>query len=152
MRIVRNDLVHLQADLARAAIGMEKAVLRPVATYASTRIAGRAVGTFMRDAKGEPKRRSAGDSGPLRIVTGRAARSLTGGGGSPDAVQEVAVNGARLTLTKGSRAPGIVYNEERISRGGSRLATLRPATNQELPAIGQYAERKLQAHVREVLR
>lgn len=136
----------LPADLTRLVSGVEAAVLRPVAAVAQARIASTAVTRFMRDAGGEPRRRSATDRGPLRIVTGRAARSLTGGGGSSDAIQETEMIGpAKVRITKGSRAPGIAYNEMRRAKSGASLATLRPALEAEIPAIEAEAAKRLTA-------
>ena len=146
----RYDAALLPRHLDAIRAGLEAAVLRPTAVYASTRIAGRAVGQFMRDDKGGGPR-SPTDTGPLRILTGRAARSLTGGGGSQDAVNEVRIDGGVLTLTKGSRAPGIVHNERRRAKSGASLATLTPATEAELPGIEAFAAKKLGALIARAL-
>lgn len=56
-------------------------VLQKVVRIADTRIGARAVGTYMRNAKGEG-RRSPNDSGPLRSVSSRLARAVQSRGGA----------------------------------------------------------------------
>lgn len=79
-----------------------------------TMIAGRAIGEYMRDAKGEPARRSPGDKGPLRIVTGRLARSLIGArkdGNSPESVYRIQTGSGQVTVTFGSAVPYAAIHE-----------------------------------------
>jgi hypothetical protein len=75
---------------------------RKVLSFASTRIGARAT-SAMRSAKGEPKRRSREDRGPLRIVTGTHARAVRGGphAFSAGAIERISVGPLRATLEKG---------------------------------------------------
>lgn len=84
-------------------------VLTQALADASRRVTGTAISQYMRDAGREPKRRRPDDNGPLRIVTGRLARSLTGArkaGNASEAIYEIDTDptgGVRLTF--GSRVP-----------------------------------------------
>lgn len=63
---------------------------------------------YMRDAGGEQRRRRKDDAGPLRIVSGRLARSLTGarkGGRNPESIYEVSIGTGEVRLRVGSLVP-----------------------------------------------
>jgi phage gpG-like protein len=140
----------------------------------SARIAGRAVGTYMRDAKGEG-RRDPQDSGPLRIVTGTLARSLSGSA-REDAINklEILAPGV-IRFTKGSRVPYARIHElggtgsvDVIAHTRTRGETtytvrahsrrvniparpyLAPAVEDELPKIRELAVDELRKALREV--
>ena len=88
-----------------------------------------ATGTYMRDAKGEPRRRRKDDSGPLRIVSGRLARSLTGarkGGRNPESVYELSIGGGEIRLTFGSSVPYSRIHEFGGTAGKGAVIPARP--------------------------
>lgn len=66
-----------------------------------------------------PGGRSRSDNGPLRIVSGRLARSLTGaptsGVGSREAIRNIVLRGGRLEISIGSRVPYAAVHEEGYS-------------------------------------
>jgi phage gpG-like protein len=105
---------------------------------ASRRVAGTAIGSYMRDAKGEPKRRRRDDNGPLRIVSGRLARSFTGaseGGEASEAIYEIHTlpeGGVRLTF--GSRVTYAAIHEYGGFAGRAKAAYIpgRPYLNPAL--------------------
>ena len=77
-------------------------------------IIARSVTDYMRDAKGEPLRRSLLDKGPLRIVTGRLVRSLTGartGTNQPESIYRVATSSGDVNVTFGSSVPYAAIHE-----------------------------------------
>lgn len=88
-------------------------MFRQLASLAFTRMAGVAVGTYMRNAMtertatGRPQRRSVGDLGPLRILSARLARSLTNseGGAGREGIRQIVVKGLELMAHFGSRVP-----------------------------------------------
>jgi len=114
-----------RARLARWAEGALPGLLQDMARDASVRIGARAVGTYMRDAKGTGEvsqatrlrftkdgrirrggrrythsvRRAASDTGPLRIVSGALARALRPSGRG--AISRVSTEGLRAKLEKG---------------------------------------------------
>lgn len=142
----------------------------------SARIAGRAIGTYMKDAKGGGRRLPT-DTGPLRIVTGRLARSLSGSA-RDEAVNKLEVLApGLLRFTKGSRVPYARVHEYGFSgelqipqhtrtRGGktysvrahSRTVTiparpyLAPAVEDEIPQIRQIAAAELRRVLTEAFR
>lgn len=142
------------ADGLQAASGEIVEAAERVLRFASARIGGRAIGTYMKDAKGHG-RRSPMDAGPLRIVSGRLARSLaTRGttqdtGGQPEGIMEITVSGSTVTLTKGSKVPYAAIHEYGGTAGRLRRARiparpyLRPALTDELPAITAKAKEEL---------
>lgn len=83
----------------------------------------KSVTRFMRDARGEPARRSPLDGGPLRIVSGRLSRSLTG------------------LLKRGSKT--FFGNQEAVSTGGAesvyRLVSRRGYVNVAFGSNTPYA-------------
>lgn len=90
-------------------------VLERAMADASRRVAGTAASKYMRDAKGEPRRRRRDDTGPLRIVSGRLERSLRGarkGGNASEAVYEIqTLPEGGIKLTFGSRVPYAAIHE-----------------------------------------
>jgi hypothetical protein len=98
----------LSDNLGKFFAGIPAALTRAMAD-ASRRVSGTAISRYMRDAKGEPKRRRKDDNGPLRIVSGRLVRSLTGArkqGAASEAIYEIQTlpeGGVKLTF--GSRVP-----------------------------------------------
>lgn len=103
---------------------------RKLLTVFSTRTGARATQLpFMRDALGEPVRRSRTDRGPLRKVTGTHARAVRGGSAtfSPGSVERITSTALRVTLQKGidtSLDPG-GWNEVRADR--TRFRTVAPS-------------------------
>src|SRR5690606_25527715 len=81
-------------------------VFRPLARYANTRLGARMIGSYMRDAKGEVKRRSPADTGPLRIVMGRLSRAANirfdaaGGGLTREGRIELQISPEGMTFEK----------------------------------------------------
>jgi len=124
-------------------------------------IGGLAVGRHMRDAKGEPRRRRREDSGPLRIVSGRLARSLTGArgrsatsGGAPEGIQAIEqVGDGIVRLVYGSKVPyaaiheyGGVAGRRHAARIAAR-AYLNPALQEALPRLQEMAQETLRRFV-----
>lgn len=103
---------------------------RKLLTVFSTRTGARATQLpFMRDALGEPMRRSALDRGPLRKVTGTHARAVRGGSAtfSPGSVERITSTALRVRLEKGidtAQDPG-GWNEVRADR--TRFRTVAPS-------------------------
>lgn len=94
---------------------------------AVTVIIARAVSDFMRDAAGEPIRRSPADGGPLRIVTGRLARSLVGArtdGRGPESIYRVQKGGTQVTITFGSVVPYANIHERGGQAGRGHSVTI----------------------------
>lgn len=93
---------------------------------ASVRIGARATSTFMRNAGKGAGPRSPGDTGPLRIVTGRLARSLSGartGRAAPESIASIeAISATAVRLIKGSAVPYAKAHEEGY-RGPMRVPT-----------------------------
>lgn len=116
-----------------------KQAARETLGFANTRIGARAVGSFMRDAKGQG-RRSPLDRGPLRIVTGTHAKAVRGPG--PATVARIELTGSLSAhLLKGvdvSLDPG-GWNEVRPDR--ARFRTVAPAAHAELSVIRRKAEK-----------
>jgi len=82
-----------------------------------------AVGQFMRNAKGEPRRRSPGDGGPLRILKGRLARSLTGartGSKGPESIYKLSFSAGGVRVTFGSKTPYARIHEKGGTAGPGR--------------------------------
>ena len=100
-------------------------------------VIARSVTQFMRDAKGEPKRRSPLDGGPLRIVSGRLARSLTGartGTNQPESIYRVASGAGDVKVTFGSAVPYAAIHEYG-GRAGRGLAAVIPGRPYLGPAL-----------------
>lgn len=125
--------------------------LRDAAGHGALRIGGYAVDTFMRDAKGEG-RRSPGDSGPLRIVSGRLARAVasTPDRPHPGGVNRITTDPASVLLEKGVDL-GVVPYARIHERGGTagrgaRIPArpyLSPALDAAAPEVQAYAQEKL---------
>lgn len=110
----------------------------------SALIGGRAIGTYMRDAKGEG-RRDVADSGPLRIVTGRLARSMATSA-RDEAVNKLEVlSPGLIRFTKGSTVPYAAVHEYGFSgsvqvpshsreRKGTTYTVRAHARKMEMPA------------------
>lgn len=142
------------AAVARWAAGLPR-VVEGELRAASARIGGRAVGTYMRDAKGQG-RRSKGDRGPLRIVRGTLAGAVgaTGRGfNRPGAVNEVTTTGDRVTLTKGVDLSAVPYARVHEEGHGATPARpyLGPALRDETPGIRRSLERTVTRSLREAL-
>lgn len=101
----------------------------------------------MRDAQGEPARRRAGDTGPLRIVTGRYARETASGG-----IRRMATEGARLTFTKGYQ---LATTPQAYNETGTRYAparpTLQPGLRDALPGMVPMIRRRFQDGIRRII-
>lgn len=107
MSTVRHNTDELTRKMRRFERALEDELARMAGPIFS-RVAARSVGSYMRDAKGESELRSRSDDGPLRIVKGRLARSLTGAstaGVGSEAVRRIELRGATLRLRQGSRTP-----------------------------------------------
>lgn len=127
---------------------------------ASRLVVGTAIGEYMRDIlPGEPKRRSPTDAGPLRIVTGRLARSLTGArkdGGNPESIYRFQSSPGVYQLTFGSRVPYAAIHEYGGQAGrGHKVRIpgrpyLGPALQEQTGAIVNLFDVKLQALAAEV--
>lgn len=110
---------------------------------ADTRIGARAVGTYMRDAKGEGRRLKT-DAGPLRIVTARHARAVSVPR-APGHIARIEAQGARVTLLKGvdlALDPG-GWNEVREDR--EKYRTIGPAWRDEREATQSLASKRVAA-------
>ena len=95
-------------DLVRRLKGAESVLSdwgKKVLQYASIRIGKEATATYMRNAGKNAGPRSRSDTGPLRIVSGRLAKSLTQPAErNPDAIEKIEVlSPTAFQLTKGSR-------------------------------------------------
>lgn len=127
---------------------------------ASRLVIGRAIGDYMRDiVPGEPKRRSPDDAGPLRIVTGRLARGLTGarkGGQNPESIYRFETSPGEYRLTFGTRVPYAAIHEFGGMAGrGHKVHIpgrpyLGPALQDETPTIVNLFDQKLQQLATEV--
>lgn len=87
--------------------------LKIVGTFANTRIGAQSVSKYMRDAKGEGRRRE-GDSGPLRImraVLARATASKRQGRGNSKGWFSLRLQGLKITMEKGVDVPGAAAHE-----------------------------------------
>lgn len=86
---------HFRRRMKAAASKMHEAISR------------RSISEFMRDAGLGAGRRSATDKGPLRIVSGRLARSLRGARtrGSSESVRKLDIRRRQATLQFGTRVP-----------------------------------------------
>lgn len=121
---------------------------------ASRVVIGRAIGDYMRDIlPGEPKKRSPDDAGPLRIVTGRLARGLTGarkGGENPESIYRFETSPGQYKLTFGTRVPYAAIHEFGGMAGrGHKVRIpgrpyLGPALQDETPTIINLFDQKLQ--------
>lgn len=123
--------------------------------WAQQTLANTSINEYMRDAgKGAGPRRP-NDTGPLRIVTTRLARSLTGGQfsshgvGGNESIAEIEVSKEGVTLRWGSRVPYARVHEEGFSGTVNVPAHTRTITQ----AFGrQIAPREVQvqAHTRQM--
>lgn len=159
----------LQAVLARIAPALAK-----VAKRGATRIGARAVGAYMRDGTADPGARSTirftrgtkrhasravrtgqrfgprpSKEGPLRILSGRLSRAVTGGKGRGAIERLDADPAGSVTLTKGVDLDVVAYarvHELGGKAGRGRSVTiparpyLTPALTDEAPAIRREAE------------
>jgi len=117
-------------------------VLEQAARQADTRIGQRAISSFMRDAKGEARRKKT-DRGPIRRLSGTLARA-TRGAGSPGAIVRVEQVGAsRVRLTKGvdTKIAKGGFNEGKVARSGVSLSFLMPALTAETGWIKERTQR-----------
>ena len=134
-------------------------LLRRLGRMAGARIGGRAIGTYMRDAKGEG-RRSPTDGGPLRILTGRLARAVAGARRRGSIEELTREPGAlRYRLMKGVDAAQVpeAYNETGVSNGFGRGITiparpfLAPALDDEADEITRRAQQMTYRTLRQLL-
>lgn len=164
--------------------------LYDIGQFAGPQIAARSVGTFMRDAgasgevaqatrlrftkdgkirKGGKRytrkdRRSASDSGPLRIVTGKLARAVRSPGPQNGGLNKVVLSGLVLNIQKGVRGGVVPYGAvHEYGFSGSRVrdgATiniparpyLRPAAEDARPAIAERARLLVVRSLRQAMR
>ena len=150
-------------DQMRAAIDRWLAsvptLLERVARKAAVRIGGRSVGQFMQDAKGGPRRRPKGLSGPLRILSGTLAKAAAQDkDGVVGAVNEVKREGWIVTLVKGVDLGVVPYARIHekggtAGRGASIPARpyLFPAVKAEAPGIRLDAARTLTGSLRDAV-
>ena len=121
----------------------------------STQVGAAATSRYMRDAKGESRRRSDSDAGPLRVVSGRLARSLVGARyrGRQEGVQRVSLQGTRrVRLTKGSRVPYASVHERGWSEQGIPARPyLGPAIREAMPTLRKRAAASLAEAINEGL-
>ena len=121
-----------------------------------TQVGALATSRFMRDAKGEPRRRSDTDAGPLRIVSTRLARSLVHARyrGRQEGIRRVSVSGTRrITLTTGSRVPYAGVHERGWSeRNIPARPYLAPAIREAMPTLRAMARRSLAEAINEGLK
>lgn len=129
----KNDIPGLRRDLAAFHKDMPT-VLRRIAGAASKMIADTATGRYMRFVSAPAGRRSPTDTGPLRIASGRLARSLTGAQtlGSRESIYKVHLKGLRLELTMGSLVPYAAVHEF----GFSGSVTVQAHTRQVTQVFG----------------
>jgi hypothetical protein len=116
-------------------------LLRDVLGHGATRIAGRAIGTYMRDAKGEG-RRDDDDNGPLRRVSGRlsrAAASRPGNLNAPGGINRISLAGAVATLDKGIDLDVVPY--ARRHEENPDYSYLAPSLSDEQANIEAFAQR-----------
>jgi len=124
----------LQPAIAKFRSRLQDKIITAMGTAVQV-VIGRTVSTYMRDAKDEPARRSPLDKGPLRIVTGRLVRSLTGartGTNQPESIYRIQSGGGDVTVTFGSVVPYAAIHEY----GGTidRLARSVISTRATIPA------------------
>lgn len=135
--------------------------LREFAGVAFSRIAGRAVGRYMQNALGETNRRQPG--GPLRILSGRLAKSLTNSEGPAgrEGHRTISVSGAKLRAEMGSTVPYAAVHEygasfsmvsQRRTVNIPARPYLRPAMQDEAPKIDKLARVMLRDLVIELYR
>lgn len=114
-----------------------ESVLIESAGTAAQIVIGTSVADFMRDAKGEPRRRRPDDSGPLRIVSGRLVRSLVGartGTQEPESIYRIATDQGHVIVTFGSSVTYARIHEFGGVAGGGAVIPGRPYLG---PAIAQ---------------
>jgi phage gpG-like protein len=91
------------------------AAFQKLASFARVRIGRDAVQKYMRDVgfAGVGTRRSSADTGPLRRVTGRLSRSITGArsAGQDESIFNVDIKGASATIEGGSSVPYAATHE-----------------------------------------
>ena len=100
-------------------------------------VIARSVTQFMRDARGEPLKRSPLDNGPLRIVTGRLARGLTGarsGTREPESIYRVESGGGDVKVVFGTSVP-YANIHERGGQAGRNLSVTIPGRPYLGPAL-----------------
>jgi len=128
------------------------------------RIASHAVVLYMRDASGARSPdgrflpRSPGDSGPLRILSGRLGTSILGtlvqGGVSPDTIYELTPSPTEVRLKWGSRTPYANIHERGGVAGRGAVIPPRPyigpATDDLRPEFPVILDTRIQALATEV--
>lgn len=110
----RNDIPALRRDLDQFRAALPGA-LRRMGGRIFVRIGASATSQFMQDAGPSASPRSPSDSGPLRIVTGRLARSLTGAATQRvgrESIRRIEISGNRMTIAIGTRVPYAGVHED----------------------------------------
>lgn len=122
-------------------------------------VVGTSVRDFMRNAKGERRNRDPNDNGPLRILTGRLVRSLTGartGSKGPESIYRLTISTGGVTLTFGSKTPYARIHEKGGFAGVGRSARipgrpfLGPALLKEEAKVVALLDKELRGLAREV--
>lgn len=143
MARVEHNIDEARADLQRFEREIE-GTLEEILGYASTRVGARGAETYMRDAKGEGRRRPPEDSGPLRILSGRLARAVRGArgrqadtGGQGERTTSLTLRGAKAELKITISVPYAAAHEYGFS-GSVRMPehqrTITEAFGEKLPA------------------
>lgn len=107
---------HNVREVARRLQGFQEAlpaVLKKIGKLALTKVGAEATSTYMQDAGAGASPRSESDTGPLRIVTARIARSILGAatGRQREGFNTIDYTGGVLSLTKGSHVPYAAAHE-----------------------------------------
>jgi hypothetical protein len=133
--------IHLAASRLRAwaTAGGLAPVFQGVLSDADSRIRARAIGTYMRDAKGEPLRRRSDDRGPLRIVTGDYVRGIAR---SPARIRMEGFRGVYEKRIDQARYPQS-YNEMRRDGSPGKYPAHGPAGRDEAGPISRLAEKRI---------
>lgn len=110
---IKHNAEDVARALARDRAGMLRDVAMPLARFYNVQVAGRAVGKYMQ--VGSAARRKPGDTGPLRIQSGRLVRAVQGGlgpGGSREGRVEVDITPQAIRITKAVLTPYAKIQEE----------------------------------------
>ena len=96
--------------------GLLPAAFQKLASFARVRISRTSTQNYMRDAgiSAVGSRRSPSDTGPLRRVTGRLSRSITGARstGQDESIFNLSISGTTATIEGGSSVPYAGVHEE----------------------------------------
>lgn len=138
---------------ARSIPGRFTVALRRELPAIRRRIASVAIGRYMRDAKGEGRRR-AEDRGPLRIVSGDYAKAIRGGEeGSIDRVTETGNLRLKYEMGVSLREVPQGVNERGTDNGFGRGITIpaRPTFLRALPGEIPYIKKRAEAVFRKAV-